>query len=702
MENNELEFKISANVRARNVWLVMCALITMIFGLEFMKGKQSGGSFFVIMMFCWIPFICGYIQLHKFGLGNKWFRDVVALGYGLTYFALVLYSTNSLIVYLSLPVAGMLILYKDSKLIVRVAVLNFIAISVDYVMNLVRNVENGGSLFEVEIQICVIIMCFVSYGMAVSYMSKSDGALLKSVKSNLDRVVTTIDKVKVASTSVVDGVTVVRELAEENKQGAMDVVQSMTELSRNNNVLSDRTMSSLDMTQNIDNQVGNVSSLVEKMAALITETTSHAKTSSEELSVVVESTNEMARISSEVETVLEDFKEQFMMVKQETGTIEKITSQTNLLALNASIEAARAGEAGKGFAVVADQIRNLSMGTQASSSSILSALNILEDTAAKMTASITKMLEIILDTQTKVEHVNNSVASISTEAVQLDEGIVVVEDAMKGVEGANKNLVDNMQQMGEVMDMITESVTTSEKTTRTMLSKYEETATNVISIESVVGKLIEELGEGGFMGDKDVKAGMKVTITVTDANKSEKEKYKAEVVDVGEGHIDIGNFEDSGALFDVRDKKLKFDVDIIVHNALYAWSDVRPKLIGQNIAGGIRINTETPPKVFNRRKYPRLALDNICRVKLDDSDAFKVGKMVDISANGYAFEIKSPEFKDAKGKKISIVIENFDELNGAELEGRVIRVSNNSGKYILGCRMFDDNRIIKEYVKDKV
>ena len=55
---------------------------------------------------------------------------------------------------------------------------------------------------------------------------------------------------------------------------------------------------------------------------------------------------------NEVDHILHDFKSEFEMVKEETGTIDNISSQTNLLALNASIEAARAGEADKSFAVV--------------------------------------------------------------------------------------------------------------------------------------------------------------------------------------------------------------------------------------------------------------------------------------------------------------------------------------------------------------
>ena len=73
--------------------------------------------------------------------------------------------------------------------------------------------------------------------------------------------------------------------------------------------------------------MANVAGLVTKMATLINETASHAQMSSNELSSVVEATNEMTSLSSEVENVLQEFKEEFIMVKNETGTIEKITAQ---------------------------------------------------------------------------------------------------------------------------------------------------------------------------------------------------------------------------------------------------------------------------------------------------------------------------------------------------------------------------------------
>ena len=88
----------------------------------------------------------------------------------------------------------------------------------------------------------------------------------------------------------------------------------------------------MDKTSDINMQVQNVAALIEKMVNLIQESIEHANLSAEELADVVTTTNTMADLSAHVEQVLENFKQDFDMVKEETGTIEGITFQTNLLA----------------------------------------------------------------------------------------------------------------------------------------------------------------------------------------------------------------------------------------------------------------------------------------------------------------------------------------------------------------------------------
>ena len=127
--------------------------------------------------------------------------------------------------------------------------------------------------------------------------------MTNSIKADLERVVTTVEQVKGAGNQIMDGVTVVRELEDENRQSSTTVVQGMSELTQNNNVLHDKTMSSMDMTTNINEQVERMASLMEQMVTLMNESADHANESSGELSRVAETTMLMAKLSDEVETL---------------------------------------------------------------------------------------------------------------------------------------------------------------------------------------------------------------------------------------------------------------------------------------------------------------------------------------------------------------------------------------------------------------
>ena len=92
------------------------------------------------------------------------------------------------------------------------------------------------------------------------------------------------------------------------------------------------------------------------------------------------------------------------------------------------------------------------------------------------------------------------------------------------VELSNQSMVSNMKQVIDIMAEMRESVGYSENTTITMMSKYEETAVNITKIESTVGHLVEELGEGGFMNIDDIKEGMHVEVFCQESKKGFKTK----------------------------------------------------------------------------------------------------------------------------------------------------------------------------------
>lgn len=699
MENyNEAFFRAKTNKRASITWVLLLIVACIYYGIKVGTGTLTPGYYAAFAIVGWAVYIVGQALLFIKGMDFKPYKWIVGLGY-LAFYSVIAWTALDQISYVFiLPLISILILYKDPKFIrTMMWITLFVLISSNAYKGLAKGMMDYMASPECALQLVIVIGCYVCTNMAIKHLVESDGALTQSIKSNLERVVRTVEQVKDASNAVVDGVTVVRELADENRTGANDVMKDMQNLDANNGVLNEKTLSSMEMTKVIDTQVKGVADLMEQVVDLIGASVEHANVSADELVEVVETTNKMADLSKQVEQILEDFKKEFENVKEETSTIEGITSKTNLLALNASIEAARAGEAGKGFAVVANEIRNLSSGTQASSNSIMEALSHLEETSRKMLESIAETIELIQVNIEKVSNVNVSVTNITQDATSLGENIKVVDSAVKEVESSNRTLTENMNQVGEVMEIMTQSISGAEQTTKTMLSKYEASAKSAMDIEGVVGKLMRELGVGGFMGVQDIKQGMKISIAFGDAG-GKKDEYLGEVVDCIDKDIFVTLDSKSGQAVDKRDRNAFCRLNIVVDNVLYCWEHVAVQYSRHGEKGQFKLSIETNPQVFNRRKYPRMPLDNRCTIRISGQDTAYDGKMVNISANGFAFSVNDSVFERAKGKNVTLDVQGFDVLGDKPLEGCVIRCSNNDGEYIIGCRMPEDSEAIKDYV----
>lgn len=695
-EYDESFFRAKANKRAGITWLALIFIATIYYGIKTKNGEIARGYFIAFTVVGWVTYITGYIVSIIKGKAAKEYKWVLGICY-LLFYAVIAWTALDKISYIFiLPLLSILILYKDPKFIKMIMWFTlFVLISSNIYKGVAKGMMDFVASEECALQFAIVLCCFACTNMAIRHLVESDGALTGSIESELAQVVQTVEQVKDASNSIVDGVTVVRELADENKQGANNVVKDMGTLAKNNDILNDKTVSSIEMTKVIDTQVKDVSDLMEEFSKLIEKSVEHADLSADELTEVVDITNRMSVLSSKIETILETFKKEFENVKQETSTIEGITSQTNLLALNASIEAARAGEAGKGFAVVADQIRSLSSGTQDSSNSIMEALSHLEATSDEMLESITETVELIQLNIEKVSTVNKSVSDITSDATSLGDNIKIVDSAVKQVENSNETLTANMNQVGEIMQIMTDSINNAEQTTKTMLSKYEASARSATDIESVVGELMEELGIGGFMNVSDIKSGMKFRMVI-EGQTNAREEYTGEVVDRKDNNVYINI--NNRAAFDDKRRNLKCSFNAVVDNVLYCWNGIAIHNVKAGEKGQFKLTIDTNPQVYNRRKYPRMPLDNKCTISVDGTDITYYGHMVNISANGFAFSVNDSSFENMKGKNIVIEIDNFDVIKDKEIQGCIIRCSNDEGNYIVGCRMPEDSNEIKDYV----
>ncbi len=630
--------------------------------------------------------------LHIRGKADDRYRYALVVGYGIFYTFLICTTDSPIAFTYILPVVSLLVLYKDRKFMVGCAIANIASVIISVIYHLVVLGQNTATdQKNYQLQIACLLLCYIGYIMSIRHLIESDGALTNSIKADLKRVVTTVEQVKTASNTIMDGITVVRELATENKHGSDIVVDGMNKLTDHNGQLQSRTASSQEMTGDINSQVQNVASMINDMVSLTAESGKHAKTSSVDLESLVQTARTMADLSNEVEHILDAFKAEFETVKQETGTIDSISSQTNLLALNASIEAARAGEAGKGFSVVAEQIRKLSTETKDSSGQISGALSRLDEISGKMTSSIEETLKLIQVTLEKVTQTGENVNKITQDSSLLGEHIQTIDSAMKEVESSNRQLVENMEQVSSIVETMTTCISDSDETSKRMLSKYEESASNINNIENVIQELMCELGIGGFMGLDDIHAGMKAKVILP--KHLERMEYHGEVRSVAENSISL-ILSDNPQLNGSETCKVQVTVD----NVLYCWDQAQIQADTASGSHAYALQLSARPEIKNRRKYPRADVSNPCTITLKDSDTTFSGQLDNISANGFAFLIRDPFFMDHKHADVAIDIQNFALSDQSHLEGHVIRCSDDEGVYIVGCQMPEDNYAIRNYV----
>lgn len=692
MDYNENEFKAKANIKTRRIWLVFALLLSANYGTDVSQGGYPSTNYIIFLILCWVPFFAGDLLLRIRGKADDRYRYALVIGYGIFYTFLICTTDSPIAFTYILPVVSLLVLYKDQKFMVGCAIANIASVIVSVFYHLVVLGQNTATdQKNYQLQVACLLLCYIGYIMSIRHLIESDGALTDSIKADLKRVVTTVEQVKTASNTIMDGITVVRELATENKHGSDIVVDGMNKLTDNNDQLQSRTASSQEMTGDINSQVQNVASMINDMVSLTAESGKHAKTSSVDLESLVQTAGTMADLSNEVEHILDAFKTEFETVKQETGTIDSISSQTNLLALNASIEAARAGEAGKGFSVVAEQIRKLSTETKDSSGQISEALSRLDEISGKMTSSIEETLKLIQATLEKVTQTGENVNKITQDSSLLGEHIQTIDSAMKEVESSNRQLVENMEQVSSIVETMTTCISDSDETSKRMLSKYEESASNINNIENVIQELMCELGIGGFMGLDDIHAGMKAKVILP--KHLERMEYHGEVRSVAENSISL-ILSDDPQLNGSETCKVQVTVD----NVLYCWEQAQIQADTASGSHAYALQLSARPEIKNRRKYPRADVSNPCTITLKDSDTTFSGQLDNISANGFAFLIRDPFFMDHKHADVAIDIQNFALSDQSHLEGHVIRCSDDEGVYIVGCQMPEDNYAIRNYV----
>lgn len=218
MEYNENFFKERANKKVKIIWLVFSLLLTANYGASIQSGIYTLPKYIIFLILCWVPFFIGLFLLKKKGKACNEYRYTLAIGYIIFYTYVVCTTASPIAFIYILPLASILVLYKNRNFMIGCGIASTLAVVINWIYKASIGMNSPTDLANYQLQLSCIILCYLCYVISINHLNLADGAMTNSIKGDLERVVTTVKTVKDASNAIMDGMTVVRELSDENNQ----------------------------------------------------------------------------------------------------------------------------------------------------------------------------------------------------------------------------------------------------------------------------------------------------------------------------------------------------------------------------------------------------------------------------------------------------------------------------------------------------
>jgi PAS domain S-box-containing protein len=212
-------------------------------------------------------------------------------------------------------------------------------------------------------------------------------------------------------------------------------------------------------TQRQNDEITNLTSSVQEMAATMGQVSKNASASAEaarralEIAQkgdrsVADTSQAMVRIDSAVVQTADKMRtlaKRSTEISEIIDLINDVAAQTNLLSLNAAIEAAHAGEAGLGFSVVAEEIRKLAERSARATRDVGKIIKAIQSETAEALSATESGLSEVKAGSNLAEQSREALSDISVAVGLSAELIEEISAAADEQAGATRNFANAMQ-----------------------------------------------------------------------------------------------------------------------------------------------------------------------------------------------------------------------------------------------------------------
>lgn len=313
-----------------------------------------------------------------------------------------------------------------------------------------------------------------------------------------------------------------------------DMLRSLNELLRRNQIISDKAAASSEQLTEISHEstlamrqiadsIQSVSDGTEVQSLSASETSTAMNEMAVGITRIAEAASEVADAAVKAsengqvgEGQLEESVQQMISIKgsqaqsaqivakldqhsaqigQIVTVVMAIAKQTQLLALNANIEAARAGEHGRGFSIVASEVGKLAEQT---SDSVKSISELLSDIRMLVDETVTAMSTMQEETDSGmqlIERTKSTIGSIISDIRQMSEQIQEVSAASEQISAGMEQVTASIGEVAGVSLKTSGEAETMAAATQQQLASMEEIQSSAEALRDMSQQLQDDLSQ---------------------------------------------------------------------------------------------------------------------------------------------------------------------------------------------------------------